>query len=386
MSNVCIIRHAYYPQETHVRRNAEALADNGESVSLICLRGNGEKPFEIISGVAVYRMPVEHHRKGVIRYIFEYIAFFMCAFWQVTLLELRLGFRVVEVDTMPDFLVFCTLIPKLRGKRIVLYLFEAFPEEFANKYKLPSDHIVVKVMELIEQLAIAYSDKAITACDAFSKLFTQRGATDGKIDVILNVPNQKVFSPENTPVSSTAGKKPFTIITHGTLIELYGVQTVIEAVNLLIHQIPGIQLLIPGDGEYLPQLKQMTQKLALTERVSFVGWISQSEVFELIQSADVGIVPILGGYGELMVPNKLFEYISLSKPVVCSSLNGIRDYFNDQMLLFFPPGDANKLADQVLRLFHDPSLGISLASKAMIVYQEHQWDREKHLYFSALMP
>ncbi len=260
MSKVCIIRHAYYPQETHVRRNAEALVDHGELVSLICLRGKGEKTIENISGVSVYRMPVEHHREGAIRYIFEYFAFFICAFWQVTILELKTGFRIIEVDTMPDFLVFCTLIPKLRRKRVVLYLFEAFPEEFAHKFNLPISHILIKFMQLIEQTAIAYSDKVITACEEFRKVFVSRGAARSKIDVVLNVPNQKVFLSGGFHLSdhSIDPKKPFTLITHGTLIELYGVQTVIRSMKLLRTQIPSVRLIIPGDGEYLPQLKSLT--------------------------------------------------------------------------------------------------------------------------------
>ncbi len=116
-----------------------------------------------------------------------------------------------------------------------------------------------------------------------------------------------------------------------------------------------------------------------------MGWVSQNEIFDLIKSADIGVVPILGGYGELMVPNKLFEYVSLHKPVVCSSLKGIRNYFNDSMLLFFPPGDYEKLADQVQMFYKDASLRARFVSNAAIVYQEHQWEKEKYSYFSALM-
>ena len=126
-SRVCIIRHAYYPQETHVRRNAETLIQQEHSVTLICLRNSGQSPREIVDGVEVYRIPVRHYRRGVMRYIFEYTASFFFVFFVVSVLHLRDRFDVIEVDSMPDFMVFSSLIPKLMGARVILYLFEAMP-------------------------------------------------------------------------------------------------------------------------------------------------------------------------------------------------------------------------------------------------------------------
>src|SRR5687768_12649774 len=99
--SVCIVRHNYYP-DTHVRRDAEALAGAGYDVSVISLRRPNQPAREMLNGVAVHRLPVQHYRGSVLRYVWEYSSFLILAFLMVSWLHLRKGFRVVEVDNMPD--------------------------------------------------------------------------------------------------------------------------------------------------------------------------------------------------------------------------------------------------------------------------------------------
>lgn len=46
-----------FPADTRVRNEAFTLTENGFKVSVIALRGNGEKSREIVGGVTVYRVP-----------------------------------------------------------------------------------------------------------------------------------------------------------------------------------------------------------------------------------------------------------------------------------------------------------------------------------------
>src|SRR5688572_8324413 len=115
----CIVRHAYYP-DTHVRRDAETLARMGWDVSVVVLTRPGQPRRETLNGVRVYRLPVRHVRGSALRYFWEYIAFLTLAFLTLSALHLRRRLQVVEVDNMPDVLVFSALLPKLTGARILL--------------------------------------------------------------------------------------------------------------------------------------------------------------------------------------------------------------------------------------------------------------------------
>ena len=53
---------------------------------------------------------------------------------KVTNLHFKKKFSVIQVNTMPDFLVFSTLIPKLFGAKIVLHIHEPTPELWKVKF------------------------------------------------------------------------------------------------------------------------------------------------------------------------------------------------------------------------------------------------------------
>ncbi|TMC84640.1 MAG: hypothetical protein E6J10_09260 [Chloroflexi bacterium] len=55
---VCAITFDWYPFDVLVRRTAEAAADAGYQVDVICLRQPGQKAHEICHGVQVYRIPM----------------------------------------------------------------------------------------------------------------------------------------------------------------------------------------------------------------------------------------------------------------------------------------------------------------------------------------
>src|SRR4030067_3539447 len=106
MKRVCIVRINYYPDEPHLRRDAETLVEHGYDVDVICLRRKKQKSREVIRGVNVYRLPLERHRKGAFRFAFEYVSFFVMAFLCLTFLSLQSRYSVIQVINMPDSLVF----------------------------------------------------------------------------------------------------------------------------------------------------------------------------------------------------------------------------------------------------------------------------------------
>ena len=70
--HVCIIKFSYYPQHTHILKDAQTLTEEGYEVDVISLRREGQKSHEVVDGVNAYRLPLEKHRGGMLRYIFEY--------------------------------------------------------------------------------------------------------------------------------------------------------------------------------------------------------------------------------------------------------------------------------------------------------------------------
>src|SRR5438105_10268038 len=127
---VCAITFDWYPFDVLVRRTAEAAADAGYCVDVICLRQPGQKARSIerrsassahCDGVHVHRLPIYRtFGSSLARTLLDWCCFLVLAGMLVTRLHLRRRYDVIHVHNMPDFLVFCALVPKLLGAKIIL--------------------------------------------------------------------------------------------------------------------------------------------------------------------------------------------------------------------------------------------------------------------------
>lgn len=74
----------------------------------------------------------------------EYAIAFILFSITVSFLKLQKRYSAIEVDNMPDYLVFIGLAPKFIGARIVLYIFDNVPEYFAFKHGIDEKHPVTR--------------------------------------------------------------------------------------------------------------------------------------------------------------------------------------------------------------------------------------------------
>jgi glycosyltransferase involved in cell wall biosynthesis len=104
-----------------------------------------------------------------------------------------------------------------------------------------------------------------------------------------------------------------------------------------------------------------------------------------IRAAAVGIVAIIAdGYGELLFPTKLLEYVEHDVPVASARLPTIADHFPTDTLAYFEPGDAAGLARQIDRLLRDRSEAEAQARRAKAAMRSFRWDALAPRYMAAL--
>jgi glycosyltransferase involved in cell wall biosynthesis len=367
---VCFIRMNYFPEEAHVHKNAEALTEAGYDIDIICMRQKGEKAREDYGDGRVYRLPLMHKRSGALRYILEYVAFFTMAFWLVTFLHLRKHYAIVETYNVPDIIVFVALMPRLLGAKLVHYMFEATPEMYADRFDLKPGGLVEKVLRFMERISVRFAHVSIVEGPYEREMRGERGVNVDKIGVVLNVPEGHLFQPNG------ASTDRFEMITHGSLLKRYGIQTLIEAMPRLRDEIPDVKLWVVGDGEYRQELEDLTMQLGVSDVVEFTGWVKHEEVSRYIDRCQIGVVPML--YNQL--PNKLFEYIAMGKPVVVGDVPSIRMAFGPETVRYYQAGNADHLADGVLEVYRDRPAAQAMAARAQRVYQHYSWDVMKDVY------
>lgn len=374
----CIIRHSNYPQDTRELKHATAIFEAGYSVDVICLRDKDQQAVEQVNGIWVYRIPMSHKRGGALGYIVEYGLSFVIFSAVLLYRYLRCRYRVIHVSTMPDFLVFCSLIPRLLGAKVLLDLHEPTPELWLTKFGGRKDFLYWLQVKL-EQWSIWYADRCITVTETLRRRFGERGADISKIAVVSNVCNNQVFSPGSPITRSSDERDGFVLITHGLIDERVGHDTIIDAVIMLRDKIPGIRFQILGSGEYEAQLKQRVQSSAHADLVEFLGFLPFSDMLSKLRQADVGVVAMQRNpYSELIDTNKMYEYISMRKPVIVSRLLGVEANFDESCVKLFEPGNAEQLAECILDLYLHPDQIPSMVDNAYArMLEKNSWEQTR---------
>lgn len=388
---IAIVRHSFYPFELNVKREAEALRDAGYDVDVICLRGPGEAPREEVEGIRIHRLPVGHRRGKILRYLWEYNAFFVLASIKLAGLHRKGRFAAVQVNTMPDYLVFVALYPKLTGARVVLHLHEPIPELFGTMF--PSRWYTrpfLWTLERVEQQSIRFADRAITVTDQMRDNFVRRGADKNKIAVVVNVPDDRYFQLEryqhlrakiDNIKSEDRARGVFRVLTHGSIEKRYGFDTIVSAVALAKERVPGIQFRFMGSGDHLKEVLATAEKLGVADRVEHLGFVPFERMVEEILLADVCVVAVeKNPYSVLVHTNKMFEYMALQRPVIMSHLDAVAAYLPDDAALYFESGNATQLADRLVEVAQNPEAAQARVQRASALYREHQWENEKQQY------
>src|SRR5437899_8400391 len=145
MKSVCILLQNYYEFDVRVRRKAEALVAAGYSVDVLSLRSSHTEKTYTLNGVNVDTISLGKKRGSLARYVFEYVAFFLWAFVRVSLQMRWKRYAFIDVNTLPDFLVFAAVAAKWKGAKLILHMHEITPEFYISKYGIAENSWSVRL-------------------------------------------------------------------------------------------------------------------------------------------------------------------------------------------------------------------------------------------------
>lgn len=380
---ICLVRHGYYPGEARLERQTAALRSLGLDVDVICLKRRGTRSSETVDGVRVHRLPLEHRRSGVPRYLFEYVAFAGLAAVRLTRLHRRRVYAVVEVHTMPDFLVLAAVVPKLLGARVILDMHEVMPELAQTMFgKRGLGRVLASAIRGAERLAIHFADHVLTVSRPTHEVLVARGAPAEKLTIVMNSPDESLFRPR--PPRKIDPSAPL-IVAHGTLLERSGFQTVVAGFAQLRKRVPGARLRIFGKGEYEEPLRQLSASLGLGDAVEFAGFVPLSQVADEVARADIGIASNeVDAFTDLIVPTRLLEYVGVGLPSVTVPSRAVLHYFDETMVSLYRSGDPASLAAALERLIADPDHAAKMARLTADRLREFGWSRQREAYLAVV--
>lgn len=382
MLRVAMVAYTYYASDPRVRREAEALADRGDAVEVFCLRAPGEPAVEDCRGVRVRHLPLARYRGGkAVLYMGSYFLFFLLALGALGGAHFKRPYALVHANNMPDFMAFTGLVPRLAGRPLILDIHDTMPEIYRGKFGVGAGHPLIRLLRLQERWSARLASRVLTSEHTKREALIAHGLPADKIDVLLNVPDPRLF-PQRPPRAARPAAEGFRLVFHGTLAERLGVDLALRAVALLGERIPGLRLDLIGDGDQRPALLALRDELGLQARVRFSeGMVPVEALPALLAEADLGVIPTREEIGtRYMLPTKLLEYAALGIPAVVAPTHTIRYYFDESQVAFFTPGSAESLAEVILSLHGDPAARARLAAGAARFGERYAWPRHKQVY------
>jgi phosphatidylinositol alpha-1,6-mannosyltransferase len=190
----------------------------------------------------------------------------------------------------------------------------------------------------------------------------------------------KIAHPPLPPEAIEESAKPlatpktasYTLLSICRLVYSKGIDIVLQALKILEEKKIPFEYLVAGDGDYRAVLENLTESLQLGDKVKFLGFISDSQKWECLRTADVFVMPSRidphrphEGFGIAYIEAAVF-----SVPSIGADAGGIPDaVVHAQTGLLVQPEAPDKLADAIAYFYENPAkrkeMGIAAKGRAL---------------------
>jgi glycosyltransferase involved in cell wall biosynthesis len=136
--------------------------------------------------------------------------------------------------------------------------------------------------------------------------------------------------------------------------------TLIRAFREALRAMPGMRLLMVGDGDQREEGLQLVSELGLEAAVSFQAF--RQDVPDILAAADIFVLPSLWEG----LPIGLLEAMAMGKAVIATEVDGTKEVVQPgENGLLVEPGNVSALAAALVKLGGDPALRDILRQRAL---------------------
>jgi len=146
----------------------------------------------------------------------------------------------------------------------------------------------------------------------------------------------------------------------GRLVYEKGFQLALDALPGVIERVGGVRFLVAGSGPHEGELKKQAQRLGLSRRGTFMGWLGDDVLHSLYRIADLCVVPSLYEPFGLVA----LESMASGCPCIVADTGGLREVVPRDVGLRFRARDPASLGRMVERLLTDGALRDRLVTEA----------------------
>jgi len=217
---------------------------------------------------------------------------------------------------------------------------------------------LIKALSSFMTLALLkYADACISVSWSTAKLLVANGIPKNKIYISGNAVNMEYID------SIKDGEKIYDGIFVGRISRDKGIFDLIQSWREISKKVQSLKLVIIGSGPDSYELKRRINDLNLKENIFFMGPCGDDELFRLMKSSRVFILPSLfEGWGI-----SIAEALACGLPVICYDIPAVREVFGACKSVFLVPAkNINKLTSTILEVMNVNLKELAIFSKEYV--------------------
>jgi len=333
--------------ELHLHEITKRLAKWGHDITLFCGAYEGSKEEEVVDGIRVIRKggPYTVYFRSALDYIFR-------------LRKKRFDIVVDDINGVPFFTPFYIGRPKLA------ILHHLVKDIFFRELPVP----LRPVAYLAERSIPVYygRTKFVTVSDSTKNEMIAAGIPSDNIHVIHNG-----ISGDYSPDKNNRSQFPH-LVYLGRLKAYKQLDHLLKVVGILKNDFKRLHLSIAGTGDAEEDLKKKAGELGIGNMVDFLGFISEKEKVELLQSGWLFVTPSeKEGWGLTVI-----EANACGLPTVGYDVPGLRDSIKkDKTGLLVENMEPKYLAEGVRELLSNDGRREKMAENALKWSENFSWDK-----------
>jgi glycosyltransferase involved in cell wall biosynthesis len=258
---------------------------------------------------------------------------------------------------------------KLFGRKVIYDVHEDYSGQILNKEWVGNVYFrksVAFITNIIERMGASLFDGIVTATPDIGEKFPE-----SKTMVLRNLPILGLID-KVKPINCKKDKP--VIIYVGDLTKIRGVKKIIEAMEFVKDR---AELWLLGKWE-TEEFEKVCRVLEGWRYTKYLGYIPYQKLYSFLKVANVGLVNFFPlPNQERAMPNKPFEYMACSLPMVMSNFPYWQEIFGE-CALFVNPYDAEDIAEKILHLLDNSNEAKKLGDKGReLIEEEYNWEAEQ---------
>jgi len=269
----------------------------------------------------------------------------------------------VVIATSPQLLVGLSglIIAKCKRAPFIFEVRDLWPESLEAVGVSGKKSALVRVLAKVAGLLYRHADHIVVVTKAFKRHLEREWAVPSeKISVVMNGVDHRLFEPQyaSAPIIQEFGLAGRFVVAYiGTIGNAHGLETLIEAAEILKDRDPEILFLLMGDGAAKESLDRELSRRALNNIRIFPAQ-PRAKVVSVIAACDVCLVLLRKSeVFKTVIPTKLLEFMACERPVLLAVEGEAAEVVKRAGAgICIPPEDAAALAESVLTLKKAPQL------------------------------